>query len=116
MPQHTPCPLPKYPSFHSKKSSQQNQNKRDTTKITKLANDTDTIAIEERATTDKIFIIDAAIIIIGIVTTDGITIDLIIKEFITIIREYATAESIVTASIFRNKTITTVDTTIIGNW
>ncbi|PLZ06531.1 hypothetical protein CEN49_13685 [Fischerella thermalis CCMEE 5273] len=94
---------------------QQNQNKRDTTKITKLANDTDTIATEERATTDKILIIDA-VIIIGIVTTDGITIDLIIKEFITIIREYATAESIVTASIFRNKTITTVDTTIIGNW
>ncbi|PLZ05352.1 hypothetical protein CBP27_06725 [Fischerella thermalis WC542] len=115
MPQHTPCPLPKYPSFHNNKSRQQNQNKRDTTKITKLANDTDTIATEERATTDKILIIDA-VIIIGIVTTDGITIDLIIKEFITIIREYATAESIVTASIFRNKTITTVDTTIIGNW
>ncbi|PLZ92172.1 hypothetical protein CI593_05200 [Fischerella thermalis CCMEE 5194] len=88
---------------------QQNQNKRDTTKITKLANDTDTIATEERATTDKILIIDA--VIIGIVTTDGITIDLIIKEFITIIREYATVESIVTASIFRSKTITTT-----GNW
>ncbi|PMB03128.1 hypothetical protein CEN45_20125 [Fischerella thermalis CCMEE 5198] len=115
MPRHTPCPLPKYPSFHSKKSRQQNQNKRDTTKITKLANDTDTIATEERATTDKILIIDA-VIIIGIVTTDGITIDLIIKEFITTIQEYATAESIVTASIFRNKTITTVDTNIIGNW
>lgn len=42
----TPCPLPKYPSFHSKKLGQQNQNKRDTTKITKLANDTDTIATE----------------------------------------------------------------------
>ncbi|WP_146004539.1 hypothetical protein [Fischerella thermalis] len=107
--QHTPCPLPKYPSFHSKKLGQQNQNKRDTTKITKLANDTDTIATEERATTDKILIIDA--VIIGIVTTDGITIDLIIKEFITIIREYATVESIVTASIFRSKTITTT-----GNW